>query len=437
MNPKEFDPELDASGEKPSPEASAWLSKLGPGLITGAADDDPSGIATYSQAGAQFGFNLLWTLLLTYPLMAAIQVISAHIGRVTGRGLATNLQRFAPRQLVWLVVGLLLVANVINIAADISAMGDAMVLVVPGKAHYYAVGFGVLSVLLQVFIPNQRYVNLLKWLTLVLLAYVATVFVVRVPWNEVLVSTLLPRLQWHKEYLTTIVAVFGTTISPYLFFWQASQEVEELRADADAHPLRRAPEQVEPQYRRIRFDTLVGMGISNLVAFFIMLTTAATLHAHGVDDLQSSAQAASALKPIAGELAFVLFAAGIVGTGLLAIPVLAGSAAYAMAGTFHWKSSLDNTFSAARKFYAIIIVSTLAGIGFIFAPVDPIKALYWSAVLNGVIAVPVMVIMMAVASSRKIMGDLKISGWLRVLGWLCTGVMAIAVLSMLGASFMR
>jgi NRAMP (natural resistance-associated macrophage protein)-like metal ion transporter len=437
MNPKDFDAELDASGEKPSPEASAWLSKLGPGLITGAADDDPSGIATYSQAGAQFGFNLLWTLLLTYPLMAAIQVISAHIGRVTGRGLATNLQRFAPRQLVWLVVGLLLVANVINIAADISAMGDAMVLVVPGKAHYYAVGFGVLSVLLQVFIPYQRYVNLLKWLTLVLLAYVATVFVVRVPWNEVLVSTLLPRLQWHKEYLTTIVAVFGTTISPYLFFWQASQEVEELRADADAHPLRRAPEQVEPQYRRIRFDTLVGMGISNLVAFFIMLTTAATLHAHGVDDLQSSAQAASALKPIAGELAFVLFAAGIVGTGLLAIPVLAGSAAYAMAGTFHWKSSLDNTFSAARKFYAIIIVSTLAGIGFIFAPVDPIKALYWSAVLNGVIAVPVMVIMMAVASSRKIMGDLNISGWLRVLGWLCTGVMAIAVLSMLGASFMR
>jgi NRAMP (natural resistance-associated macrophage protein)-like metal ion transporter len=437
MTPKDFDPELDASGEKPSPEASAWLSKLGPGLITGAADDDPSGIATYSQAGAQFGFNLLWTLLLTYPLMAAIQVISAHIGRVTGRGLATNLQRFAPRKLVWLVVGLLLVANVINIAADISAMGDAMALVAPGKAHYYAVGFGVLSVLLQVFIPYQRYVNLLKWLTLVLLAYVATVFVVRVPWSEVLVSTLLPRLQWHKEYLTTIVAVFGTTISPYLFFWQASQEVEELRADADAHPLRRAPEQVEPQYRRIRFDTLVGMGVSNLVAFFIMLTTAATLHAHGVNDLQSSAQAASALKPIAGELAFVLFAAGIVGTGLLAIPVLAGSAAYAMAGTFHWKSSLDNKFSAARKFYAIIIVSTLAGIGFIFAPVDPIKALYWSAVLNGVIAVPVMVIMMAVASSRKIMGDLKISGWLRVLGWLCTGVMAVAVLAMLGTSFMR
>ncbi|HEY1228448.1 MAG TPA: divalent metal cation transporter, partial [Ramlibacter sp.] len=302
--------------DKPSPEATAWLSKLGPGLITGAADDDPSGIATYSQAGAQFGFNLLWTLLLTYPLMVAIQVISAHIGRVTGRGLATNLQRFAPRQLVWVIVGLLLVANVINIAADIAAMGDAMVLVAPGKAHYYAVAFGVLSALLQVFIPYQRYVNILKWLTLVLLAYVATVFVVRVPWPEVLRSVVWPHPQWHKEYLTTIVAVFGTTISPYLFFWQASQEVEELRADVDAQPLRRAPGQVREQFRRIRFDTVVGMAVSNLVAFFIMLTTAATLHGHGVNDLQTSAQAASALKPVAGELAFVLFAAGIVGTGL-------------------------------------------------------------------------------------------------------------------------
>lgn len=427
----------DKDADKPSPEAAAWLSKLGPGLITGAADDDPSGIATYSQAGAQFGFNLLWTLLLTYPLMVAIQVISAHIGRVTGRGLATNLQRFAPRRLVWLIVGLLLVANVINIAADISAMGDAMALVAPGKPHYYAVGFGVLSILLQVFIPYQRYVNLLKWLTLVLLAYVATVFVVRVPWGEVLHATLLPRLEWHKEYLTTIVAVFGTTISPYLFFWQASQEVEELRADADAQPLRRAPEQVKAQFRRIRFDTLVGMAVSNLVAFFIMLTTATTLHAHGTLDLQTSAQAATALKPVAGELAFLLFALGIVGTGLLAIPVLAGSAAYAMAGTFHWKSSLDSKFSAARKFYAIIIVSTLAGIGINFAPIDPIKALYWSAVLNGVIAVPVMVIMMAVASSTKIMGELKISGRLRVLGWICTGVMAVAVLAMFGAGFMH
>lgn len=419
----------------PSPEASTWLSKLGPGLITGAADDDPSGIATYSQAGAQFGFNLLWTLLLTYPLMAAIQVISANIGRVTGRGLATNLQRYAPRGVVWGIVGLLLVANVINIAADVAAMGEAMSLVAPGRPLWYAVGFGVLSVLLQVFIPYQRYVNLLKWLTLVLLAYVGTVFVVHVPWGVVLKTTVWPRIAWNRDYLTTIVAVFGTTISPYLFFWQASQEVEELRADDRAEPLRRAPDQARGQFRRIRFDTLVGMAVSNGVAFFIMLTTAATLHAQGVHDIQSSAQAASALKPVAGELAFVLFALGIVGTGLLAIPVLAGSAAYAMAGTFHWKSSLGAEFSAARKFYGIIIVATLAGVGINFMPIDPIKALYWSAVLNGVIAVPVMAIMMLVASSPRIMGDLTIAPRLRAMGWLCTGVMAAATIAMF-ASFL-
>jgi NRAMP (natural resistance-associated macrophage protein)-like metal ion transporter len=427
--------DADGTIAAPSPEASTWLSKLGPGLITGAADDDPSGIATYSQAGAQFGFNLLWTLLLTYPLMAAIQVISANIGRVTGRGLATNLQRYAPRQVVWAIVGLLLVANIINIAADVAAMGEAMSLVAPGRAHWYAVGFGVLSVLLQVFVPYQRYVNLLKWLTLVLLAYVATVFVVHVPWGDVLKSTVRPHIAWNKDYLTTIVAVFGTTISPYLFFWQASQEVEELRADDAAQPLRQAPEQAVRQFKRIRFDTWVGMGVSNAVAFFIMLTTAATLHAQGVRDLQSAAQAASALKPVAGEFAFILFALGIVGTGLLAIPVLAGSAAYAMAGTFHWKSSLGAEFSAARKFYAIIIVATLAGVGINFMPIDPIKALYWSAVLNGVIAVPVMAIMMLVAMSKRIMGDLAIAPRLSVPGWLCTGVMAAATIAMF-ASFL-
>jgi NRAMP (natural resistance-associated macrophage protein)-like metal ion transporter len=427
----------DADGAvAPSPRAATWLSKLGPGLVTGAADDDPSGIATYLQGGAQFGFNLLWTVLLTYPLMAAIQVISAHIGRVTGRGLATNLQRFAPRPVVWTIVGLLLAANVINIAADVSAMADSMALIVPGNVHAYAVGFGVLSAALQVFIPYQRYVNLLKWLTLVLLAYVATVFVVRVPWGEVLAATVLPRLQWNKDYLTTIVALFGTTISPYLFFWQAAQEVEEMRSDEDAAPLRRAPEQVDSQFRRIRFDTLTGMAVSNAVAFFIMLTAAATLHVHGVRELGSSARAASALKPLAGELAFVLFALGIVGTGLLAIPVLAGSAAYAMAGTFHWKNSLEDRFSAARKFYAIIIVATLAGVGLDFAPIDPIRALYWSAVINGVIAVPVMMIMMAVASSRRLMGGLTISRGLCVLGWLSTAVMAAASLGMLCAQFL-
>jgi NRAMP (natural resistance-associated macrophage protein)-like metal ion transporter len=428
--------EPDTVTDIEAPPSSSWLSRLGPGLITGAADDDPSGIATYSQAGAGFGFGLLWTMLLTYPLMVAIQVISAQVGRVSGRGLATNLQRLAPRWLVLGLVGLLALANVINIAADISAMGDAMALVAPGPAHWYAIGFGVLSVLLQVFLPYRRYVNLLKWLTLVLLAYVATVFVVRVPWDEVLHALVLPRLEWNKGYITTVVAVFGTTISPYLFFWQASQEVEELNADDAAAPLRVAPSQVAAQFSRIRFDTMVGMGVSNTVAFFIMLTAAATLNAHGIHDVASSAQAASALKPIAGELAFVLFALGIVGTGLLAIPVLAGSAAYALAGTFHWKSSLELEFSAARKFYSIIIVATLAGVGIVFTSIDPMRALFWSAVINGVIAVPVMAMMMLVASSPRIMGKLPISRPLRVLGWLCTGVMLVAVLAMFGAELM-
>jgi NRAMP (natural resistance-associated macrophage protein)-like metal ion transporter len=408
----------------------SWFSKLGPGLITGAADDDPSGIATYSQAGAQFGFGLLWTLLLTYPLMAGIQIISARIGRVSGRGLATNIRRNAPPWLLYGIVTLLLIANTINIAADIAAMGDAVRLLAGGRQHWYALGFGVLSVVLQVTVPYQRYVKVLKWLTLALLAYVATVLVVKVPWGAVLQSTLMPQLTWSRDYLTTIVAVFGTTISPYLFFWQASQEVEELRADPDAAPLRHAPEQVRSQFRRIRLDTLIGMGFSNLVAFFIMLTAAVTLHAHGGAPITSSAQAASALRPVAGELAYLMFTLGIVGTGLLAIPVLAGSAAYGMAGAFHWKSSLELQFSAARKFYAIIICSTLAGVALCFLPIDPMRALYASAVLNGIIALPVMIVMMLLAVRHSVMGDLPIPRLLRWLGWLCTVLMGAAVLAM-------
>ncbi|SFU39398.1 NRAMP family divalent metal transporter [Pseudoduganella namucuonensis] len=412
------------------PPPASWTSKLGPGLVTGAADDDPSGIATYSQAGAQFGFGMLWTVLLTYPLMVGIQEISARIGRVTGRGLATNIRRHCPAPLLYAVVGLLLVANTINIAADIAAMGQAVQLLAGGPAPLYAAGFGVLSLLLQMFIPYQRYVRILKWLTLALLAYVATMLVVKVPWAEVLRGTLLPRPRWDAAYLTTMVAVFGTTISPYLFFWQSSQEVEELRADPLAQALKRAPEQVAGQYRRIKLDTLIGMGFSNLVAFCIMLTTAVTLHAHGVFDIQSSAQAASALRPVAGEFAFVLFSLGIIGTGLLAVPVLAGSAAYAMAGAFGWRNSLELAPSTARKFYGIIAASTLAGVAFGFVGFDPIQALYWSAVINGVIAVPLMAVMMYLSSRPGVMGELVISRRLKVLGWACTGVMAAAAVAM-------
>ncbi len=409
-----------------------WLSKLGPGLIAGAADDDPSGIATYSQAGAQFGFGMLWTLVITYPLMVGIQIVSARIGRVTGHGLATNIRRHYPAWLLYPIVGLLLLANTINIAADVAAMGDAMKLVAGGPAQLYAVGFGLVSVLLQVFIPYTRYVSVLKWLTLALLAYVATVFVVHIPWERVAKEAVaLPALPWKPAFITTIVAVFGTTISPYLFFWQASQEVEELRADDSAHALKKAPREARAGFNRIRLDTYIGMGFSNLVAFFIMLTTAVTLHLHGMTEIETSAQAATALRPIAGDFAFMLFALGIIGTGMLAIPVLAGSAAYAIAGAFKWKNSLEHEPQMAPKFYGIIVVATLAGVGLVFAPIDPIKALYWSAVINGVISIPIMAVMMLMASRVDVMGRLVIARRLKVIGWMCTAVMAAAVTAML------
>lgn len=415
----------------PQDREESWLKKLGPGLITGAADDDPSGIATYSQAGAQFGFNMLWTVLFTYPLMVGIQVVSARIGRVSGHGLATNIRRHYPAWLLYGVVGLLLLANTINIAADVSAMGEALKLIIGGPAQMYAVGFGVLSLLLQVFIPYRRYVRILKWLTLALLAYVATVFVVDIPWSQVLMKALAPHLSWKPEYITTVVAVFGTTISPYLFFWQASQEVEDQLADPNAQPLIKAPNQAKANLRRIKIDTYIGMGFSNLVAFFIILTTAVTLNMHGVTEIQSSAQAATALRPIAGDFAFILFSAGIIGTGLLAIPVLAGSSAYAMAGAFKWRNSLERAPMQAKRFYGIIVVSTIIGVGLGFTPMDPIKALYWSAVINGVISVPIMVVMMLMAVRPEVMGQFVITTRLKVLGWLATLMMGVAVCAML------
>lgn len=417
---------------KGGPETS-WLKKLGPGLITGAADDDPSGIATYSQAGAQFGFNMLWTVLFTYPLMAGIQIISARIGRVTGRGLASNIRRHYPRPLLYSVVSLLLIANIINIAADLAAMGEALKLLIGGRSLFYAIGFGLISLALQIFIPYQRYVRILKWLTLALLAYVAIIFAVKIPWSNVFSSIISPHFSWKTHYITTVVAVFGTTISPYLFFWQASQEVEEQLANPDAQPLIKAPNQASANFRRIKIDTFIGMGFSNLIAFFIILTTAVTLNLHGITEIQTSAQAAEALRPIAGEFAFLLFSAGIIGTGLLAVPVLAGSAAYAMAGTFKWKNSLEKEPMSAKKFYSIIAISILVGVALCFTPIDPIKALYWSAVINGVISVPIMAIMMLMAAKPAIMGKFTLTLKLKILGWICTGVMAAAVIVMFWA----
>lgn len=407
-----------------------WFKKLGPGLITGAADDDPSGIATYSQAGAQFGLNMLWTVVFTYPLMAGIQMISARIGRVSGHGLASNIRQHYPAWLLYCIVGLLLIANTINIAADIAAMADALKLLMGGRIHFYAIAIGLLSLMLQILIPYRRYVRVLKWLTLSLMAYVATVFVVQIPWLQVLSASLWPHLSWEPKYVITVVAVFGTTISPYLLFWQASQEVEEQLMNPGQKPLIVAPTQAPDNFKRIKIDTYIGMGFSNLVAFFIILTTAVTLNLHGITDIQTSAQAAKALRPIAGEFAYFLFSAGIIGTGLLAIPVLAGSAAYAMAGAFKWSSSLALEPMRAKGFYSIIATSTLIGVALCFTAIDPIKALYWSAVINGVISVPIMVLMLLMASRPEIMGKFTLNPGLKLMGWLCAGVMAVAVIAM-------
>ncbi len=413
----------------PAP-AVPLLKRLGPGLVTGAADDDPSGIATYSQAGAQFGYGMLWSILFTLPLMIGIQIVSARIGRVTGHGLAANIREHYPAWLLRGVVGLLLAANTINIAVDLGAMAAALRLLIGGPSQLAIVAFAMISLGLQIFIPFPRYAPILKWLTLTLFAYVATAFVVHVPWDKVLWQTLIPPVELNADYLLTLVAVFGTTISPYLFFWQASQEVEEQRAGPGEEPLREAPTQARAHLNRIKLDTYVGMIFSNTVAFFIMLTAAATLNVHGITDIQSSAQAAEALRPIAGEFAFALFASGIIGTGMLAVPILAGSAAYAVAESFRWPIGLGLRLAEARGFYAILTVATLVGVGLNFTSIPPVRALIWSAVINGVISVPIMVVMMLMAARPEIMGRFTIRRQLKILGWLATLIMALAVAAM-------
>ncbi len=405
------------------------LKQLGPGLITGAADDDPSGIATYSQAGAQYGYGLLWSVFFTTPLMIGIQMVSARIGRVTGHDLAANIRERFPKPVLYFIVTLLLVANTVNIAADLGAMADALVLVVGGNSSIYIVLFALASLTLQIFIPFPRYAPILKLLTLALFAYVATVFLVHTP-LEALVQTLVPPIARDMSYVSMLVAVLGTTISPYLFFWQASQEVEEQRATPGHEPLREAPEQARRHFRRIKIDTYVGMTFSNLIALCIMLTTAATLHGAGVTTIESAAQAAGALRPLAGEFAFLLFAAGIIGTGLLAVPILAGSAAYAVAESFRWPIGLGLPLAEARGFYSILMVSTVLGVLIDLSGIDSIKALVWAAIVNGVASVPIMAILMILVSDRKTMSTFVASRRLKRLGWLATAVMALAVAAM-------
>jgi len=408
------------------------LARVGPGLITGAADDDPSGIATYSQAGAQFGLNMLWTMPLAYPLMSAIQAMCARIGRVTGRGLAANIKSAFHPAVLGAVVLLLLIANTLNIAADVAAMGESAELVTGINRHLMTAFFVGLTLLLQLLVPYHRYVFFLKWLTLSLLAYAAVLFTVHVPWGEVALRTLWPHFKLDGKSAAVIIGVFGTTISPYLFFWQASEEVEDMDKTGSPSLLAKVGNAAAvPELRRIRWDTWSGMFYSDLAAFFIILATALTLHRAGVTDIETAAQAASALRPIAGHFAFMLFALGILGVGLIGVPVLAGSGAYALSEALGWRWGLERKVADARGFYGIIAISVLLALLIQYSPISPMKALFWSAIINGVVAVPLMAVVIVLASKRSVMGQFIVGRTLRVLGWVATALMGAAAVCML------
>jgi len=414
-----------AAGDERPGKIRAFLRRLGPGLITGAADDDPSGIGTHSQVGAQFGYGLAWTFVLSFPLMVAIQQVAAEIGRVTGAGIARNLRRHYPRPILWAVVALLLVANIVNLGADLSAMGAALVLLAGGNGALYTLLFGIGCIVLEVGLSYPRYAAILKWTTLSLFTYVAVVMVVHVPWPHALRSLVVPEIQWNATYATALVAILGTTISPYLFFWQAGQEIEEQHRH-HAKPLCVAPSNAGPELARIRLDTLIGMAFSTLVSLAIVFATAATLHANGISDIATSSQAAEALRPIAGQFAFAMFALGIIGTGLLAVPVLAGSAAYAVTEMAGMAGSLDAKPLSARLFYGTIAATTLAGASLNVIGIDPVRALYWAAVVNGVLAAPLMAVMMLIVRNRRAMGRLTLSPGATIMGWSATLVMLAA-----------
>ena len=407
------------------------LARVGPGLITGVADDDPSGIATYSQAGAQFGFAMLWTMPLAFPLMGAVQSMCARIGRVTGKGLAANIKTALPPIVLQVVVLLLLIANILNIAADVAAMGETAELVTGIDRHALTLVFVLVTVVLQVFVPYHRYVYFLKWLTLSLLSYVAVLFTVHVPWGEVLLRTISPQLTLDADAATVVVGVFGTTISPYLFFWQASEEVEDMqKGHRRAPPLMRDRRAAGRELRRIGWDTWSGMFYSNIIAYFIILATAVTLNRAGVNDIATAAQAASALRPLAGDFAFILFALGILGVGLIGVPVLAGSGAYAMCEAMGWKWGLERKATNARGFYGVIAASVLLGLVIQYSPISPMKALFWSAVINGIVAVPLLAVIVILVSKKSVMGHYTASWPIVVLGWIATLVMGAATVRM-------
>lgn len=406
------------------------LARVGPGLITGVADDDPSGIATYSQAGAQFGLNMLWTMPLAYPLMAAVQSMCGLIGRVTGKGLAANIKSAFPPAVLRIVVLLLLIANTLNIAADVAAMGEVGELVTGFDRHVMTLVFVLGTVGLQIIVPYHRYVDFLKWLTLSLLAYAAVLFTVHVPWGQVALRTIWPKFELNSASAAVIVGVFGTTISPYLFFWQTSEEVEDMQRAKGKSLVRGTANVAHKEIRRINWDTWSGMFYSNISAYFVILATAVTLHVSGITDINTAAEAATALKPLAGNFAFMLFTIGLLGVGLIGVPVLAGSAAYAAAETMGWNEGLERNAKDARGFYGVIAVSVLLGLALQYSPISPMKALFWSAVINGVVAVPLMVVIILLVSKKTVMGAYTARRPIVALGWIATAIMGAAAACM-------
>jgi NRAMP (natural resistance-associated macrophage protein)-like metal ion transporter len=407
-----------------------FFAELGPGLITGAADDDPSGISTYSVAGAAFGYAPLWTALLSFPLMAAVQLMCARLGMVSGRGLASVIRHHYSRRVLWGACGLLIVANVVNIGADLGGMAAVTEMVTGVKAVVWTPLYAGFIVSLLFWSSYRQIARIFKWLTLVLFAYVVTAFLAHPDWWAVLRATVVPHVEWSNAYLAILVGILGTTISPYLFFWQAAQEVEEDRA-AGRRTVQQRRGATDEELRRARTDVLTGMFFSNLVMYFIILTTAATLHASGQTTIATARQAAEALRPLAGDGAYWLFAIGLIGTGMLGVPVLAGSCAYAVAEAEGWRGSLEDTPRLARRFYAVVAVSMLVGLILNFVRLDAVTMLFWSAVVNGVLASPLIVLVVLLTGDRAVMGTRVNPPLLRWLGWATAAIMTAAAAGML------
>ena len=414
---------------RPPGRVLTFFGNLGPGLITGAADDDPSGISTYSVTGAAFGYMPLWTAIFSFPLMTAVQLMCARLGMVTGRGLAGVVRRKYPPWVLWGACALLIVANVFNIGADLGGMAEATEMVTGIKAYWWTPFYTLLIISLLFFSSYRQIARVFKWLTLILFAYVVAAFLAKPDWAAVLEATFIPHVEWSSAFLATLVAILGTTISPYLFFWQASQEVE----DESAHGRTTVQEREgasDEELRTARTDVLTGMFFSNLVMYFIILTTAATLHAHGQTHIATARQAAEALRPLAGHGAYLLFTLGLIGTGMLAVPVLAGSAAYAVSEAKEWRGTLEDRPHLSRKFYTVIAVSMLLGLVLNFVGFDAIKMLFYSAVLNGVLSPPLVVLVVLLTSDPKVMGERVSSRTLRWLGWATAAIMTVAALGM-------